>query len=187
MTTPAHLGGAIPQGDSNTFFPDIFGYYLVRYEVKSVLDVGAGYGYAVKWFAENGLCVVKAVDGDPEIAAGYVGPKDTLLIHDFTTGPAPIGTPFCLGISTEFLEHVDEKFIPNYMAAFQLCRRLLVTHGEPGQWGHHHCTLWSSEKWIKKFSEFGFECDREETALLRRTDRWKAAWGRRSILSMVRS
>lgn len=184
--TPPHLGGGVPQGDSNTVMIDVWGFILVAHEVKSVLDIGCGYGHCVKWFAENGLCSVMAIDGDPDVKEKFVGPPDRILIHDFTVGPAPVGTPFDLAWSAEFLEHVDEQFIPNYMAAFQLCRRAVVTHGEPGQYGHHHVTLKSSEWWIKKFAEFGFECDREETALLRRTDRWRASWGRRTLLSFVR-
>lgn len=186
MSTPPHLGGGVPQGDSNTIMTDVWGYLLVRHEVKSVLSIGEGYGHCVKWFAENGLCVVKAIDGDPDVASGYVGPKDTLLIHDFTKGPAPVGTPFDLAWSAEFLEHVEEQYIPNYMGAFQLCRRAVVTHGEPGQYGHHHVTLKSSGWWRSKFAEYGFELDDEETRLLRATDRWRAAWGRRTLMSFVR-
>lgn len=186
MTTPAHLGGGVPQGDGNTVMPDVWGWCLVQWEVKSLLDIGSGYGHTAKWFADHGLCNVKSIDGDPDVENSYVGPAGTLLIHDFTKGPAPIGTPFDLAWSAEFLEHVDEQYVPNYMAAFQLCRRAVVTHAEPGQYGHHHVQLKSTEWWISKFKEFGFECNREQTALLRRTDRWRASWGRRTLLVLER-
>jgi SAM-dependent methyltransferase len=175
-----HLGGAYPQGDGNTIMPDVWGWCLVGWEVKSVLDVGCGYGHALQWFASNGLCSIKGIEGDQEcikssLVPGYV------IEHDFTKGPAPIAQPFDLCWCAEFVEHVEERYIPNYTKAFQLCRHLVMTHGEPGQAGHHHVTLKTTSWWRHKLADFGFEFDEQETALLRRTDRWRAGWGRRTL------
>jgi len=185
MTEP-HLGGGIPGGDSNLWMPDVFGYLMVKHNPKRVLDTGCGYGHALKWFADIGCCDVKGVDGDPEIEAKWVGPAGTFMLHDFTKGVPAIGTPFDLGLALEFVEHVEEKFIPNFMGAFNLCRRVVITHGEPGQHGHHHVNCKPSSYWVKQFSKYGFGWDEDETELLRRTDRWKASWGRRSLLSFSR-
>lgn len=178
-----HLGGCYPEGDGNTTMEDVWGYLLVRYEVKSVLDLGCGYGHALHWFASKGLCQIKGIEGFPEAVEKSLVPGHVIL-HDFTTGPAPIAQPFDLCWSAEFLEHVEERYIPNYMPAFQLARRVIVTHGEPGQAGHHHVCLHTTDWWVKKFAEYGFEHDAEETALLRRTDRWRAGWGRRTLTSL---
>lgn len=180
MTISDHLGGSYPQGDGNTIMPDVWGYLLVKYEVKSLLDVGCAYGHALQWFSSNGLCAIKGIEGDPECIKGSLVPGHVIQ-HDFTTGPAPLAQPFDLCWCAEFVEHVEEQFIPNYMKAFQLCRHVVMTHGEPGQAGHHHVCLHTTGWWVRKFSEYGFEHDMEETALLRRTDRWKAGWGRRTI------
>lgn len=185
MTTPPHLGGAYEQGDGNTIMEDVWGYLLVRYEVKSVLDIGCGYGHAIKWFSEHGLCNVKGIEGWDEAVKGNLMPAH-IVQHDFTTGPAPIAQPFDLIWSAEFLEHVEEKYIPNYMPAFQLARHVVITHAEPGQAGHHHVTLKTTAWWVKKFAEYGFEWDEKETELLRRTDRWRAGWGRRTLTMLHR-
>lgn len=180
MTEP-HLGGAYAQGDSSTIMIDCWGYLLVKHEIKSVLDVGCGYGHALQWFATNGLCQIKGVEGDPEAVEKSLVPGHVVL-HDFTKGPAPIAQPFDLCWCAEFVEHVEQKYIPNYMKAFQLCRHLVMTHGEPGQAGHHHVTLKTTNWWRLILKEYGFEFDEDETALLRRTDRWKAPWGRRTLI-----
>lgn len=183
MSKEAHLGGGVPQGDSNTWMPDIWGYLAVKYELKMVLDVGCGYGYTMKWFAENCLCVVTGIDGDEDTKAKAVCNPDNIVVHDFTKGPAPVGTPHDLAWSAEFVEHVAPACIPHFMAAFNLCRHAVITHGEPGQYGHHHVNCQPSSYWIACFESYGWKHDPDETLLLRRTDRWRAGWGRRSLLS----
>lgn len=182
MSDKPHLGGAYEQGDSNTIMMDVWGYLLVKYEVKSFLDVGAGFGHALQWFSTNGLCQIKGVEGWHEAVEKSLVPGH-VIEHDFVTGVAPIAQPFDLCWSAEFVEHVEERYIPNYMPAFQLARRVVITHGEPGQAGHHHVTLKTTSWWRHKFLEYGFAFDAEETALLRRTDRWRAGWGRRTLTS----
>lgn len=180
-----HLGGAYPEGDSNTIMADVWGYLLVKYEIKSVLDIGCGYGHCLKWFSENGLCSIKGIEGWYEAVKGSLVPGH-IVQHDFTTSAAPLAQPFDLGWCAEFLEHLEEKYLPNVMPCFQLCRYVIITHAEPGQAGHHHVNCKSTGYWVKKFEEYGFKHNAEETALLRRTDRWRAGWGRRTLCSFER-
>lgn len=180
-----HLGSAIPQGDSNTIMHDVWGYLLVKYNPAGVLDLGCGYGHALKWFRENGLCNITGIEGfkdavDQSLVPGHV------VLHDFTTGPAPVGTPHDLVWSAEFLEHVEERYLPNVMAAIRLGRYACVTHGEPGQYGHHHVNCQTTEYWVQKFHEYGFIHLEDETSILRRTDRWRATWGRRTLTMFQR-
>jgi len=180
-----HLGGAIPEGDTNTIMPDVWGYLLVKYDPKVVLDLGCGYGHALKWFREHGLCNIVGVEGWTEaIEKSLV--KGHVIEHDFSKGPAPISGPFDLVWSAEFLEHVDEEFLPNVMTAMRLARHACVTHAEPGQHGHHHVNCQTTEYWIEKFSQYGFNYLSAETELLRRTDRWRATWGRRTLTMFQR-
>jgi SAM-dependent methyltransferase len=165
--------------------PDVWGYLLVKYDPKIVLDIGCGFGHALDWFRKNGLCQIVGIEGwkeavEKNVVAGCV------VEHDFTKGPPPVGTPVDLIWCAEFLEHVDEQYLPNVMAAFRLGRYACVTHGEPGQYGHHHVNCQTTEYWIKKFAEYGFEHMPEETAILRRTDRWRATWGRRTLTMFQR-
>lgn len=182
----SHLGGADLNGDVNTIMPDVWGYLLVKYELKSVIDIGCGYGHALKWFADNGLCRITGVEGWSEAVEKTVVPHFVCL-HDFCTGIPPIGDPFDLAWSSEFLEHVEEQYLPNIMHVFRLARYACITHGEPGQAGFNHVNCQSSGFWIRKFAEYGFWHDEDETALLRRTDRWRAPWGRRTLIFFVRN
>lgn len=184
MTEP-HLGGAIETGDSNTIMPDVWGYLLVKYAPTTVLDLGCGFGHALEWFKKNGLCNIVGVEGWDEAIAKSVVPE-AIVKHDFSKGPAPIGTPFDLVWSAEFLEHVDEKYLPNVMAAMHLGRYACVTHAEPGQYGHHHVNCQTTDYWIDVFHQYGFHHMAEETQLLRRTDRWRATWGRRTLTMFQR-
>jgi SAM-dependent methyltransferase len=186
MNDKPHLGGSYPQGDSNTIMVDVWGWSLVQHEVKSVLDCGCGFGHALQWFSSVGLCQIKGIEGDPECIKGSLVPGH-VIEHDFTTGPAPIAQPFDLCWCAEFVEHVEERYIPNYMAAIQQCRRAIITHAEPGQAGHHHVNCKGDSYWVAQFAKYGFVHIESETQMLRRTDRWRAGWGRRSLQSFVRS
>lgn len=189
MSTPTHLGGAYPEGDGNTWMPDVWGYLIVKYNVKTVLDIGCGYGHAMKWFSEF-LVHAVGIEGDPNAVNGTKLPGHSFL-HDFTLGRPPEriikrADLFDLAWSAEFLEHVEERFIQNYMDAFRQCRFACVTHAEPGQVGHHHVNCQTDDYWIHQFAQAGFIHDPKETEILRRTDRWKAGWGRRTLMFFKR-
>lgn len=174
----AHLGGAYASGDANTIMPDVWGYLLTRYPIRRVLDVGCGYGQAMRWFAEVGGCDVVGIDGDPACAAS----DPRIRLHDFILSALPgASLPYDLAWSSEFLEHVDEKYLPNLMSAFQQARLVVVTHGEPGQPGHHHVNCRTTDYWVARFAEHGFDHLPEETVLLRATDRARATYGRRTL------
>lgn len=169
--------------------PDVWGYLLVKYNVRTMLDIGCGYGHAMKWFSEM-LVHSVGIDGDAEAIKKTKLPGHAFC-HDFTKGDAPESViksadVFDLAWSAEFLEHVEGQYRPNYMSAFRKCRYACVTHGEPGQAGHHHVELLSSDEWKFHFACAGFVFDPEETRILRRTDRWNAGWGRRTLMFFKR-
>ena len=175
------LGGAVEQGDANTIMPDVWGYLLTRHQVKSVLDLGCGFGHAMQWFSSQ-LVEVCGVEGWDEAVARNLVPGQVLK-HDYTTGPAPLADAlYDLCWCAEFVEHVEEQFIGNYMADMKRCRLVCITHAEPYQDGHHHVTLHDDYWWEAQFEHYGFKLLREESAVLRLTDRWKAGWGRRSLM-----
>lgn len=179
---PNHLGGSYEQGDSNTIMLDCWGYLICKYDLKSMIDVGCGFGHSLDFFSRH-LVSSRGFDGDPNtIDRGPM--KDLITLHDFTKGPVPIDEDavFDLGWSAEFLEHVEGVYMPNYMALFQKCKHVCLTHGEPGQPGHYHVTLIPDSEWIAHFTHYGFRFDPEETALLRKTDRWHSGWGRRTLM-----
>lgn len=186
---PPHIGGSYIQGDANTIMHDVWGYLVVKYAPRSVIDIGCGYGDTLEWF-EKFLIHSIGIDGDPNCVASARIPGHVFL-HDFTIGPPPDsiikpGDYFDLAWSAEFLEHVEEQFMPNYMAIFRRCKYAVITHAEPGQNGHHHVNCQDDDYWVQAFANAGFRINVAETALLRSTDRWHAGWGRRTLMFFER-
>lgn len=179
----SHLGGNVPTEDGNCHMPDVWGFLMVKYNLQSVLDVGCGYGHAIKWFHDHGVQRTLGVDGDTNAVVGTVAPR--VMEHDFSLGPPPINENFDLAWSCEFLEHVEDQFIPNFMSAFKRCKYACVTYAVPGQGGHHHVNCQNLPYWVDQFKKYGFRHDAEETAILRRTDRYHTAWGRPTLSMFI--
>lgn len=128
-----------------------------------MMDVGCGTGGMLEIAEMRGVSAF-GIDGDYTLDYGELN----VMIHDFTKGPAPLDDYFDLCWSVEFLEHVEAKYIPNYMEAFMQCRYVVVTAAPPGWGGHHHVNEQPQEYWVDKFSEYGFDIDEEETEAIRR-------------------
>lgn len=180
--TDDHLGGCYPEGDANTIMHDVWGWLAVEYQVKRFLDVGCGYGHALQ-FMGNYDMHVEGVDGYlPAIENKVCGAG--INIHDYTKGKFRKADEerWDLAWSAEFLEHIEEPYIPDVMHTFQACKHVCATHGEPGQIGHHHVNCQTTGYWVRQFYQYGFYYDHKATVKLRKTDRWKAGWGRRTLM-----
>ena len=68
--------------------------------------------------------------------------------------------------SAEFLEHIKEEYMPNYMSTFKRAKVILVTHSVWGGW--HHATIKRSNWWIYKFEQYGFVYMDELTQIARK-------------------
>ena len=161
VETEGHLGGYLVGGDPDTTFPDMWKWLVETWEAKTILDVGCGDGNALRHFREYGALSALGIDGvkqdDPDIYE-----------HDFSTGPFPHHLPsFDLAWSAEFVEHVDEQYVPNFMPAFRSARFALITHAEPGSPGWHHVNCRTDEYWKGVFAGYGFEFDEGLTAQTR--------------------
>lgn len=182
-----HLGGSYPV-DTNTFMPDVWLRLLPlvteHNNDASVLDIGCGHGAAVEWFLKRGTRCL-GVEGE-QAAIQNSRVREHIVVHDYTDGPFIPCVPFSLAWSAEFLEHVDAFHMPSYMVTFQACAYACITHGEPGQLGHHHVTLLEDDAWIENFAKYGFEHVPEVTAWLRATD-MGGAWGRRTLMFFRRT
>ena len=161
-----HLGGFIPGGDPDTVYPEMWQWLIDTWEVKSVIDIGCGEGTALSYFREHG-CNVLGVEGVEQ-------PDADIYQFDFTTCPFDPEQEFPgrtfeydLAWSAEFVEHVDEAYIPNFMPCFRAARFALITHGEPGQPGWHHVNNQPAEYWRGVFAGAGFEFDAGLTAMTR--------------------
>jgi|TARA_B110000305_G_scaffold238726_1_gene304825 cyclopropane fatty-acyl-phospholipid synthase-like methyltransferase len=130
---------------------------------KSYLDIGCGPGGMVELADSMGFKVL-GIDGDYTLDRYN---KDKFLIHDFAVGPVELNEIYDIGWSVEFVEHVEERFIPNYITAMQKCKALIMTHALEDQTGYHHVNCQNPPYWINKMSEYGFKLDEEKTNKLR--------------------
>jgi cyclopropane fatty-acyl-phospholipid synthase-like methyltransferase len=131
---------------------------------KSFLDIGCGPGGMVQLAEQKGFNVL-GIDGDYTLDRYNT---NNFLIHDFTTGPAPVDKIFDIGWSVEFVEHVYEEYIPNYVQAMQKCKNVIMTHAVVGQTGYHHVNCQDPPYWINTMKQYGFRFDQTLTNQLRR-------------------
>jgi SAM-dependent methyltransferase len=178
MTTPPHLGGAhLNQPDFYTWLPDIWEQLILKYQIKSVLDVGCGAGFSTAWFQARAGKVL-GIEGDS--AAHLVRKCDPIVRHDFSEGPFIPVDIYDLGWCAEFVEHVEARFMRNWMRALQQCRYVCITFARPGQGGHHHVNEQEEPYWLERFGQAGLDHLPEETERMRATGP-TAAWGRPTL------
>ena len=158
---PRHLGGHENETHLDEGALEVM---INKFGVKSYVDVGCGPGGMVELAASKGLKVL-GVDGDFTITRT---PAENFVIHDYTTGPAPVEGLWDMAWSCEFLEHVEERYMDNYMDTFMKCKRIVVTHAFPGQGGHHHVNEQDTNYWFQKFSSRGVLFDMKTTDEVRK-------------------
>jgi SAM-dependent methyltransferase len=137
---------------------------IENYQVKSMLDIGCGPGGMVELAVKKYGLDALGIDGDFTLERFD---DSKFLIHDYTKGHAEINKDFDLAWSCEFVEHVYEEFLPNYMPSFQSCKVVIMTYAPPGHGGYHHVNCRPEEYWIEKFKNYGFSYDENLTKELR--------------------
>jgi len=180
-----HLGGCILNdtvGDINTWCPCLWDILVELTNAKSVIDVGCGVGYSVKYFSDKGLSVF-GVDGLQDVLE-HSPVRDQIVIHDYTKSPYTLDHSVDLAWSCEFVEHIEEQFMENFMKTFDGCRYVAMTHAFPGQDGYHHVNCQFPQYWIKQFSDRGFRYLESETEMLKQSiaDKPYGHWVRNSFM-----
>lgn len=160
VITPDHLGGHL-----NKVHVDVgtLSYINGKYDVKSMVDIGCGPGDMVNIALDRNINAI-GIDGDPSLDLS----ENHFIRHDFTLGKPDLGDKtFDLGWSVEFLEHVEEQYLDNFMSVFERCSYVVCTAAPPGWPGHHHVNCQPIEYWIEKFSNYGLLFDINETNVIR--------------------
>jgi len=165
MVDEGHLGGFIIQNDPATFLPNLWKYICETYSVKSVIDVGCGMGYSIPEFKKYANKVI-AIDGS-EYVKTHSPLKDLIKQFDFSKEKYLVDEIYDLAWSSEFVEHVHEKYIDNYFDIFKNSRYCAITYADIQQSGHHHVNCQSENYWIKKFEDSGFEFLHDELKVLK--------------------
>ncbi len=173
----AHLGGFVKGGDPYSYVPSVWEYLVEEENVASVIDVGCGDGSALDSFRKLGVQDVLGVDG---IDTG----RTDVAVWDFTDKPfmpttmklvpapgghmpQPARREFDLCWSSEFVEHIEERYAPGFLVTFAACRLVLFTHAVPGQPGHHHVNCQHADYWIGFMAAGNYKLDENLTGMCR--------------------
>ena len=149
--TRPDLGGNLLHGDTQAIMPQFWKFLLDRFAPRSVLDIGAGEGYALSYFNRAGI-IAHGFDGLPRNAETARHP---IAVHDLTAGPYryPCDLVHCV----EVVEHIEEAYLDNLLQTFMNAPVVVMTHALPGQRGHHHVNLQPQDYWVGKMAEIGYE------------------------------
>ena len=156
---PKHLGGHMGR---NHVDAAALQYLHNTFKVKSVLDVGCGLG-EMKTLCDKLNIFYMGIDGDYTVRRDH----NNIIIHDYTKGKLLNKKTYDLAWSTEFVEHVEEKYIDNYMNDIIKSKYALITHAPPGKKGYHHVNCKSQNYWINVFSKYNFKFDEKTTKIIR--------------------
>ena len=150
------LCGCNIHGDPAHELPKMLEYLITTFDIKSIIDVGCGFGFHSIFFKEAFKVEVLGIEGSQKIVELSLIPDD-VVYHDYTTGIYVPEKTYDLGWSIEFVEHVDEQYTHNFLRTFQNCRYVIMTHAIPGQAGHHHVNCQNSQYWINNMNDYGFD------------------------------
>lgn len=166
-----HLGGywnvKNVWGDPGTWSPEIWNKIIKDYNIESVADIGCGLGFSCKYFSQKGLYVV-GVEGGLNAINNSVF-EGNLLQNDYTKTSAfdSENEQYDLIWCCEFVEHVEEQFMDNFLNDFKTGKYIAMTYAEPGQPGHHHVNCQNQGYWIKKIEDLGYLFQTTYTSQLR--------------------
>ncbi len=164
MKLPSHLGGHY---NFTAMVNSTFDFLQEKYKIQSVIDIGCGPAGMTEYMISKGADAI-GIDGD------FTLPKKAhVIVHDYTKGLLEIDRKFDLAYSTEFLEHVYEQFIPNFLPSFQKAKYAFCSAAPKGQGGHHHVNENSKEYWIDIFDKYGFTYLKKDSDEISKTHEYK--------------
>jgi trans-aconitate methyltransferase len=160
------LGGNIKGGDEMTYFPELWQWLIDFYEPKSILDIGCGEGHLMKFFSDR-FVKVEGIDGMQENKDNaHPSIKDQITVHDYTTGHCwERAGKVDMVISCEFVEHVEEQYMENFLLDFCDGDVIVLTHALPGQPGYHHVNCKENDDWATIFKTLGYKANYVTTAI----------------------
>lgn len=136
-----HLGGfLVDKVDIAGYSPALWNMMIGPLAVKSVVDVGCGVGWSLKYFHDRGarsLCV----EGSHHAVVNSQLPKNIIVEHDFTRGPWWPTETYDVAWSVEFLEHVGRQYMENYMPIFKKSALVFATSSMWGKYFIHMCVF----------------------------------------------
>ena len=141
---------------------------LHRFCIGSVLDIGCANGDVVKYLRDSGV-EAYGIDGD-EWAIEHFSDKSIrqyLHRHDYSKGVSSFNKKVDVVISTDFVAHVEERYMENYMKDFMLGKRIILHTPPKGTPGYHKVNMADRDYWILLFAQFGAKYDAHLTKQVR--------------------
>jgi cyclopropane fatty-acyl-phospholipid synthase-like methyltransferase len=154
---PDHLGG---HKDKTHLDEGTLDFMKRMFNIKTMLDIGCGPGGMIQLARSKGINAY-GIDGD--FIVDRQGLESFVTIHDYTTGPSPMQKKFDMAWSCEFVEHVEEQYVDNFMQDFQRANFVIMTFAPPGKSGHHHVNCNTEQYWKDVFKQYGFQYDANMT------------------------
>lgn len=156
----SHLGGHL-----NKTHVDLGSLKAINslYGVNFMVDIGCGPGDMVREAQSMGIRAV-GIDGDTSLADRWEGIP--VIAHDFRK-PFAWDGEYDLAWSVEFLEHVEEEYMENFLPIFCKAKYIMCTAAPPGTPGHHHVNCREKEYWIDIFESRGYTYDEEDTKYIK--------------------
>lgn len=174
---PMHLGGH----ENETHLDDgALDYIIETLGVKSMVDIGCGPAGMVELARSKGLEVL-GVDGDFVVERKV----DDIVIHDYQKAPYVPEKNYDLAWTVEFVEHIEEQYIRNFVATMDKCKYVLMTHAFPGQPGHHHVNCQTTEYWAHIMNAFGYSILLDETNAIRKASTMKERYIREQSIFLL--
>ena len=174
---PMHLGGH----EGETHLDDgALDYIIENLGVKSMVDIGCGPAGMVELARSKGLEVL-GVDGDFVVERKV----DDIVIHDYQKAPYVPEKNYDLAWTVEFVEHIEEQYIRNFVATMDKCKYVLMTHAFPGQPGHHHVNCQTTEYWAHIMNAFGYSVLLDETMAIRKASTMKERYIREQSIFLL--
>jgi len=152
---PIHLGGHKGRTHIDV---GLLKFARDKLKVKSMLDLGCGPGGQVYEAQKLGLTVL-GVDGDFTLLREQ---PELFVTHDFTKGKLEVDS-YDMIWCCEFVEHINEKYVDNWMSLTQKGKYVFMTYSDFGKAGHHHVNCKPLEYWINLYNKYGFEYNEELT------------------------
>jgi len=124
--------------------------------IRSVIDVGCGMGGWLRAFAENGVALVRGIDGD------YVDPSKLYIAPECFTAvdlkqPIKIDARFDLALCLEVAEHLPARTSDELVRSLtNLAPIVLFPASVPGQGGTGHINEPWPEYWKELLAQRGF-------------------------------
>ena len=174
---PLHLGG---HESMQHYEEGGLDFLIQKYNIKSMVDVGCGLGGMVQMARSKGLDSI-GIDGDFVVDREF----NDIIIHDYTTGPYILDKNYDLAYTCEFVEHVDEQYMRNFISTWDNCKYVLMTHALPNQPGHNHVNCQPIEYWVHTLNAFGYTFDVDTTNEIRKVSTMLERYMREQSLFLI--